>query len=103
MYAIIQTGGKQYKVQEGEVVRIEKLPGEEGQAVNFNHILFFSNQETVKIGAPLVEGAKVEAEILKNDQDKKVIVFKKKRRKGFAKKQGHRQEYTEVKILKIHA
>jgi len=100
MYAVIRTGGKQYKVKEGEVLKIEKLPGEEGQAVTFNHVLFLSNEQDVKVGTPLLE-ASVEAEILRNARDKKVLVFKKKRRKGFAKKQGHRQAFTEVKILKI--
>ncbi|MFO1518067.1 MAG: 50S ribosomal protein L21 [bacterium] len=103
MYAIIKTGGKQYKVQEGETLKVEKLPGVEGQAVSFKHVLFYSNASEVKVGTPLLSDAKVDAEIVKNGQAKKILVFKKKRRKGFAKKQGHRQEFTEVKILKIQA
>ena len=103
MYAVIQTGGKQYRVQEGEVVRIEKLPGVEGQAVTFNHVLFSSAGNEIKVGAPLLDSANVEAEITRNGRDKKVLVFKKKRRKGYSKKQGHRQDFTEVKILKINA
>ncbi len=101
MYAIIQSGGKQYKVQEGDVLRIEKVPGQAGQALTFKRVLFASNKNEVKVGTPLLADASVEAEILKNGRAKKVIVFKKKRRKGYAKKQGHRQEFTEVKILKI--
>ncbi len=103
MYAIIQTGGKQYKVQEGDLLKVEKIPGEEGQAVNFKRVLLLSNKEDVKVGTPVLENASVEAEIVKNGKDKKVIVFKKKRRKGYAKRQGHRQEFTQVKILKIQA
>ncbi len=103
MYAIIQTGGKQYKVKEGDRLKVEKIPGEEGQAVNFKRVLLLSNNEDIKVGTPLLDNASVEAEILKNGKDKKILVFKKKRRKGYAKKQGHRQEFTEVKILKIQA
>jgi large subunit ribosomal protein L21 len=103
MYAIIQTGGKQYKVQEGEVLRIEKLPGVEGQSVQFKRVLFFSNENDVKVGTPILENAQVEAEIVKNGRAKKILVFKKKRRKGYSKKLGHRQDFTEVKILKIQA
>ncbi len=103
MYAIIHTGGKQYKVQEGDTLKVEKLPGVEGQAVSFKRVLFYSNETEVKVGAPLLEGAQVEAEILGSDRDKKILVFKKKRRKGYSKKIGHRQDFTEVKILKIQA
>ncbi len=101
MYAIIHTGGKQYKVKEGDILKIEKVPGAEGQAVHFKRVLFLRNDNDIQVGTPLVSGAQVDAEILKNGKDKKILVFKKKRRKGFAKKQGHRQEFTEVKILKI--
>ncbi len=103
MYAIIHTCGKQYKVQEGDRVRFEKLPGVEGQSIHFNHVLFYNNGTDVKVGTPLIPEAKVEGQILKTARDKKVLVFKKKRRKGYAKKQGHRQDYTEVKIVKINA
>jgi len=102
MYAIIHTGGKQYKVKEGDILKIEKLPGVEGQAVHFKRVLFLRHDGEVQVGTPLVSGAQVDAEIVKNGKDKKILVFKKKRRKGFAKKQGHRQEFTEVKILKIN-
>ncbi|MBF0491157.1 MAG: 50S ribosomal protein L21 [Deltaproteobacteria bacterium] len=103
MYAVIKTGGKQYRIQEGEIVRVEKLPGVEGQAITFNHVLFTSDGEKIQMGAPLVDSASVEAEITRNGRDKKVLVFKKKRRKGYSKKQGHRQDFTEVKVLKINA
>lgn len=103
MYAVIQTGGKQYQVKEGDHLRIEKVPGVAGQALVFNRVLFLSHDKDIKVGTPLLAGAKVEAEIIKNDRAPKVLVFKKKRRKGYAKKQGHRQHFTEVKILKIHA
>lgn len=103
MYAVIKTGGKQYRIQEGEIVRIEKLPGVEGQSVTFNHVLFSSTGNDIKVGAPLLDAASVEAEITRNGRDKKVLVFKKKRRKGYSKKQGHRQDFTEVKVLKINA
>ncbi len=102
MYAIIETGGKQYKVQEGDLLHIEKLPGVPGQAVSFKRVLFYSNETDVKIGTPLLESAQVDGEIVRNDREKKILVFKKKRRKGYSKKQGHRQDYSEVKILKIH-
>ena len=101
MYAVIQTGGKQYQVKEGDLLRVEKIPGVAGQAVTFKRVLFYRNGEDAQIGTPLLTSASVEAEIVKNGQGKKIIVFKKKRRKGFAKKQGHRQDFTEVKIKKI--
>ncbi len=103
MYAIIQTGGKQYKVKEGDTLKVEKIPGEEGQAINFKRVLYLNNKDDVKIGTPILTNTQVEAEIVKNGLDKKILVFKKKKRKGYSKKQGHRQEFTEVKILKIQA
>jgi len=101
MYAIIKTGGKQYRVAEGDTLRVEKL-NVEGDEVTFDQVLLVGGDE-VKIGAPLVEGAKVSASILRQGRAKKIIVFKKKRRKGYHKKQGHRQSYTEVKITGINA
>ena len=101
MYAIIQTGGKQYKVAEGDLLHIEKLEGEAGSKVNFADVLLVGGK-TVKIGAPLVAGAKVDAEIVSQDRDEKIIVYKKKRRKGYEKTQGHRQSLTAVKITKIN-
>jgi large subunit ribosomal protein L21 len=103
MYAIIKTGGKQYRVAEGETLRVEKLDAEgENNTVKFNQVLLVGGDE-VKIGTPMVEGASVDAEILRQGRAKKIIVFKKKRRKGYHKKQGHRQAFTEVKITGINA
>jgi large subunit ribosomal protein L21 len=103
MYAIIETGGKQYRVQEGDVLFIEKLDVEAGQAVEFDQVLAVSNGEELTVGAPIVEGAKVEATVEKNGKGKKVIVYKYKAKKDYRKKQGHRQPYTKVKIEKINA
>ena len=100
MYAIIKTGGKQYRVTEGDTLRVEKL-NVEGTSVTFDQVLLIGGEE-VKIGAPTVEGASVSAEILREARAKKIIVFKKKRRKGYHKKQGHRQTFTEVKITGIN-
>jgi len=103
MYAIIKTGGKQYRVAEGETLRVEKLNVEgENNTVKFDQVLLVGGDE-VKIGTPMVEGASVDAEILRQGRAKKIIVFKKKRRKGYHKKQGHRQAFTEVKITGINA
>ena len=103
MYAIIKTGGKQYRVAEGETLRVEKLNAEgENNTVKFNQVLLVGGDE-IKIGTPMVEGASVDAEILRQGRAKKIIVFKKKRRKGYHKKQGHRQAFTEVKITGINA
>ncbi|MBE7053048.1 MAG: 50S ribosomal protein L21 [Ruminococcaceae bacterium] len=102
MYAIIVTGGKQYKVSEGDVLFVEKLEAAEGEAVKFDQVLAVSGDETV-IGTPIVEGASVDATVVKNGKAKKVIVFKYKPKKGSKTKQGHRQPYTKVKIEKINA
>ncbi|MCH4886663.1 50S ribosomal protein L21 [Acidaminobacter sp. JC074] len=103
MYAIIETGGKQYRVQEGDVLFIEKLNVEAGEAVAFDKVLAVSNGEELTVGAPVVEGAKVEATVEKNGKGKKVIVYKYKAKKDYRKKQGHRQPYTKVVINKINA
>jgi large subunit ribosomal protein L21 len=102
-YAIIETGGKQYKVTEGVRVKIEKVPGEVGQSIEFTRILAVCPSGTLKVGNPTVAEAKVSGEIVKNGRDRKVLVFKKKRRKGFSKRFGHRQSYTEVLIKEISA
>ena len=101
MFAVIETGGKQYKVQEGDVLAVEKLDLKEGQKVTFNRVLLVDEQGETLIGTPLVKNAVVKAEIVENFKDKKVIVFKKKRRKQYKKKRGHRQELTRVKIEQI--
>ena len=102
MYAVIATGGKQYKVSEGDVIRVEKLGVEAGEKYVFDQVLLVSDSD-VKIGNPTVEGAKVEATVMNEGKAKKVIVYKYKRKKGYHKKNGHRQQYTEVKIDKINA
>lgn len=103
MYAIIETGGKQYKVSEGDVLFIEKLDVEAGDAVTFDKVLVVANGEDVKIGAPTVAGATVSAKVEKNGKAKKIYVFKMKRKKNYRRKKGHRQPYTKVTIEKINA
>ena len=103
MYAIIRTGGKQYQVEPGDRLRVEKLNGEVGEKVELEEILLFADGETVRIGQPLVEGAKVVATIIEQGRHTKVIVFKKKRRKGYQVKKGHRQMYTALNIETIPA
>ena len=102
MYAIIKTGGKQYKVQEGDVIRVEKLDVEEGSVVQFNDVLAVSNDEGLKVGAPVVDGAVVDANVVRQGKAKKIVVFKYKAKKDYRKKQGHRQPYTQVQITKIN-
>ena len=102
MYAIIATGGKQYKVAEGDVIRVEKLGAEAGEKYTFNEVLVV-NGEDVKVGKPFVDGASVEASVIGDGRAKKVTVYKYKRKSGYHKKNGHRQAFTEVKIDKINA
>lgn len=103
MYAIIKTGGKQYKVSEGDLVRVEKLPYEVGETVEFDEVLLVANDSDVKVGAPTVENAKVSATVEDQNKDKKIILYKYKPKKMYRKKQGHRQPYTLVKIDSISA
>ena len=102
MYAIIATGGKQYKVAEGDVIRVEKLGVEAGQAITFDQVLAVTNGE-LAVGCPTVAGATVSATVMGEGRGKKIIVYKYKRKTGYHKKNGHRQAYTEVKIDKINA
>ena len=102
MYAIIATGGKQYKVSEGDIITIEKLGIEAGEKVTFDQVLAVSGDD-LKIGNPTVDGATVDATAVKEGRGKKVIVYKYKRKTGYHKKNGHRQSYTQVKIEKINA
>ncbi len=103
MYAVVHTGGKQYKVREGEVLRCEKIPGEVGSAVTFDRVLMFSDGKDVSVGQPVVEGVAVEGHIVEQGKAKKILVFKYKRRKRYRRKQGHRQQFTAVKIDSIKA
>ncbi|MCI5857452.1 MAG: 50S ribosomal protein L21 [Agathobacter sp.] len=102
MYAIIATGGKQYKVSEGDIITIEKLGVEAGEKVTFDQVLVVGGDD-LKVGAPTVDGASVEASVVKEGRGKKVIVYKYKRKTGYHKKNGHRQAFTQVKIEKINA
>jgi large subunit ribosomal protein L21 len=101
MYAVLATGGKQYRVQTGDILRIEKIAGEVGSSVAFDKVLLYSDGENLSIGKPVIENAKVHARVVEQDRGNKIIVFKFKRRKGYRKKQGHRQDYTAVKIDSI--
>ena len=103
MHAIIETGGKQYKVAEGDTLFIEKLPAEAGDAVTFRKVLAVIDGDKLTVGTPVVEGAKVDASVVKNGRGKKVIVFKYKPKKGYRRRQGHRQPYTKVEITKVNA
>ena len=102
MYAIIATGGKQYKVSEGDIITIEKLGVEAGEKVTFDQVLVVGGDD-LKVGAPTVDGASVEASVVNEGRGKKVIVYKYKRNTGYHKKNGHRQAFTQVKIEKINA
>jgi large subunit ribosomal protein L21 len=101
MYAVIHTGGKQYRVQEGDIVRVEKIEGEPGQEIEFDRILLLGEGQDLTIGNPFLESARVKAKILSQGRGKKIIVFKSKRRKAYKKKMGHRQDYTGIRILSI--
>ena len=101
MYAVIQTGGKQYRVQEGDVITIEKLNVEAGDKVEFDQVLVLGEGAEIKVGAPYVDGAKVFGSVVENGKAKKVIIFKYKSKKDYRKKQGHRQPYTMVEITGI--
>ncbi len=104
-YAVVKTGGKQYRVAEGETVDVERLGGDVGATVTLEEVLLVSGEddEQARIGTPVVEQAQVTAEIVKQGLDKKIIVFKKKRRKGYKRKQGHRQKQTTLRIVEIQA
>jgi large subunit ribosomal protein L21 len=101
MYAVIKTGGKQYRVSEGDLLKVEKIDGEKGSVVSFNEVLMVSKDDDVRIGKPFVEGAVVLGEIVDNAKGPKITIFKMKRRKGLRKKTGHRQSLTSLKIKEI--
>ena len=101
-YAVIQTGGKQYKVRSGEILKVEKLPNSKPDAkIEFKEILAYGDDETIEVGAPTVQGAKVEANLIKNSKNRTILIFKKRRRKNSRRKNGHRQRYSMIKINKI--
>jgi large subunit ribosomal protein L21 len=103
MYAIVETGGKQYKIQPGEVLRVEKLPGNVGDPVAFDKVLMLGTDDEVRVGSPLVDGARVTGRILIHDKGRKIVIFKFKRRKRYRLKKGHRQLFTAVQIDAIEA
>ena len=102
MYAVFKTGGKQFRAEPGRRIRVPLLTNEPGETVTFSDVLLTGDGDNVSVGAPLVSGASVEAEILTHGRDKKVIIFKRRRRKGYRKKQGHRQGYTEIKVNSVN-
>ena len=101
-YAVIQTGGKQYKVKSGEILKIEKLPNTKSDTkVEFKEILAYGDDKVIEVGAPTVQGAKVEANLIKNSKNRTVLIFKKRRRQNSRRKNGHRQQYSMIRINKI--
>ena len=103
MYAIVEIAGQQFKVEEGKKVYVHRLPNEEGQNVDFDKVLLLDDGKDVKVGSPVVEGAKITAKVVSHMRGDKVIVFKKKRRKGYKVRNGHRQNFTELIVEKISA
>ena len=103
MYAVIVSGGKQHRVKEGETLKLEKLEVETGGSVEFDRVLLVANGDDVKVGAPVVEGAKVTAEVVSHGRHDKVKIFKMRRRKHYQKRQGHRQNFTQIQIQAINA
>jgi len=101
-YAVIQTGGKQYKVKSGEILKIEKLPGsKDNTKIEFNEILAYGDNKIIEVGSPIVQGAKIEANLIKNSKNRTILIFKKRRRQNSRRKNGHRQEYSMIRINKI--
>ena len=103
MYAVIKTGGKQYRVQQGDVIFVEKLDAQADEAVTFDEVLFVGDGDQTRIGTPVVEGAKVEGKVVAQVKGRKIVVYKYKAKKNERKKQGHRQPYTKVEITAINA
>ena len=103
MYAVIETGGKQYRVQEGDIVFLERLPVESGDEVVFDKVLAVSSEGSMSFGAPYLADKSVQAKVLSHGKDRKIVVFKYKSKKGYRRKQGHRQPHTKVQIEKINA
>lgn len=103
MYAVIKTGGKQYRVSEGDSLRVEKLDAEPGAAIGFDQVLMIADDENIRVGTPLIDGGQVSAEIISQGRGRKIEVLKFKRRKNYHRRHGHRQHYTEVRITRIVA
>ncbi len=101
MYAIVQTGGKQYRVSEGDIICVEKLNAEAGSEISLDEVLVIGGEEGIKVGKPFVEGAAVKAEVLENGKGKKLVIFKYEAKKDYRRKQGHRQPYTKLQIKAI--
>ncbi|MCH7934367.1 MAG: 50S ribosomal protein L21 [Gemmatimonadetes bacterium] len=101
MYAVFRTGGKQFRVEPGTKLRVPTLEAEEGTTVSFEHVLITFDGDAVSVGQPTVAGASVTAEVLRHGKDRKIIVFKRKKRKGYRRKQGHRQKFTEIRVAEI--
>lgn len=101
MFAVVKTGGKQYKVAQGDVIQVERLAGEAGSTISLTEILLVNDKGQAKIGSPFVAGAKIDAEILGHERGRKIIVFKKKRRQNYRRKNNHRQDYTILRIAAI--
>ena len=101
MYAVFRTGGKQFRAEPGKKIRVPSMDVEPGESITFDDVLLASDGSEVKVGAPTVDGVKVKVEILRHGRDKKIIVFKRKRRKNYRRKQGHRQGFTEVRVDEI--
>jgi len=101
MYAVFRTGGKQFRAEPGKKIRVPSLDIEPGESITFEDVLLTSDGSEVQVGAPILDGAKVKAEVLRHGRDKKIIVFKRKRRKGYRRKQGHRQGFTELLVDEI--
>jgi large subunit ribosomal protein L21 len=100
-YAVIRTGGKQYRVEPGALLRVERIEGEVGAAVEFGDVLLASSGDAVRIGKPLIEGARVRGEIIEQGRSRKILIFKKKRRKNYRRRRGHRQSITTVRVTEI--
>ncbi len=101
MFAVVKTGGKQYRVSEGDVIKVEKLDGEVGTAITLDQVLMVGDENGVKVGEPLIEGTAVTANVLEQKKDKKIVIFKKKRRHNYRRKKGHRQEITVLRVTAI--
>ncbi len=103
-YAVIKTGGKQYKVESGQILKIEKLPGtKDNSKIEFTNILAYGDDKMIEVGAPILSGAKVEADLLKNSKNRTILIFKKRRRQNSRRKNGHRQKFSMIRISKIFA